>query len=149
LDVLKQEVMDLQVHLTDGELLTLAKQQSELIGKIEGHKKRAASVKAQLNADLTSLEAQLNAIATTIREQSTIKPVRVEHRADWPRNVVKVVRLDTGETIRERIPSEDERQQPMLTVEGGPEQAEGQPDMTPLEPLPETTEECEEPDDVG
>ena len=75
---------------------------------------RQTDIKAQMKARLTELEARKAQLAITISRGEEYRDVRVQDTPDYAAGTVHTVRMDTGECIRTRRLSEEERQQDML-----------------------------------
>ena len=59
---------------------------------------------------VSALDTEVRELMRHVREGAVDQEVRVEHTMDWKSNSVVTVRLDTGEEVRRRAMTPEERQ---------------------------------------
>jgi len=93
---------------------------AQVEGELEQHAIHEQNVKAELKATRNRLEAERSKLAAQVRSESEIRPVVVEHLADYVTGIVSETRGDTGVVLRQRELHPEERQGTLLAVfEGG------------------------------
>ena len=101
----------LPCKLTDQELLDYGAELGSTIQDISAEEARQTSMKTELKARMTALEAKSAELSTKITRQEELRDVKVEPRLDFKAGIYREVRTDTGEVIRERPITDDERQE--------------------------------------
>lgn len=119
----------LPVRLTKSELLERGNSLAlarEHYTRQRGEAKAAAAV---AKADLEEIEGEVDRLAGIVRAKAEPRPVETRVVRDYERGVVDTVRLDTGELVRTRAMTEQERQirifddgEEVVTVEAPQEQ---------------------------
>jgi len=112
----KQEGTELlKVVLTKPEKVDLSEEMAKAsvaIEDLEAQKKAAA---AHYDGEIKSAKAIVSVNARKIRDGFQMQPVKIETVHDWTDKSVTTTRLDTGEIIRSREMTANERQ---MTLEG-------------------------------
>lgn len=122
-ELLKTEPENLPVKLTQDEIRERGERLAAKEGELESHIQRAKQVKADLTANEKRLEADIQSLSLQIRDKSELRQIPCDHIADYKRGVVRVVRQDTEQVVRERAIEESEKQRRLDGVDGDP--AEG------------------------
>jgi hypothetical protein len=100
----------LACKLTDDELLRYGGELGSVIQDIAEEEDRQASLKQELKARLAGLEAKRTELATKLVRREELRDVEVQPERNYSASRYYEVRLDTGEVIRERPLSAEERQ---------------------------------------
>lgn len=100
----------LPVTLTDSELLTFAREQSAALHRRDKLEESFKTIKAQSNADIGREEETVHKCASIISTGVEWRNVECAEMHDYERSIVSIVRLDTGEVVRERVMSQEDRQ---------------------------------------
>lgn len=144
---------DLPVKLSQAELAGIAKE----IGRLSKHRgeleAQAKQVAAHWKDRIGGVDAQIHDLAQRADEGIENRPVECEEQKDYRVGEVRVVRLDTKETLEVRPMTSDERQ-PTLPLEEPPkkkkrgakadaEHAEAEQPEDPEEPPPEEEQQVE------
>lgn len=74
---------------------------------LEDKKKEKAAL---MRADMKELDKEIDELRTEVREKRELRPVQIEVEKDFERHLMHTVRIDTGERIRSRPMTLDERQ---------------------------------------
>jgi hypothetical protein len=108
------EDRELPCPLTDPELLAKGDALAAALQDLEAEKDGQATAKAQMKERLEALNNDVNRISRQIQERREFRmvPVDIEVK-DSGKALVCEVRKDTGEIIRERFMTEDERARPL------------------------------------
>ena len=117
-EIVGKHIEDLPVPLTDQEIKERSKRQAQVEGELEQHSIHEQNVKAELKATRNRLEAERSKLAAQVRSESEIRPVVVEHIADFVTGIVSEARADTGVVLRQRELHPEERQGTLLSVFG-------------------------------
>jgi len=113
---LKEYTELLPCVLTEAELLTFGEELGSVIQDMATEEDRQTSMKQELKARITKLESERTILATKITRKEELRDVSVEAQKDFHSNTHKVIRLDTGELVRERQLHPDEYQEEMKAV---------------------------------
>ena len=100
----------LPVTLTNDEVRVRGEELAGLVAEIneaEDAKKLAAS---EAKAAIDALDSKAAGIAEEIRSRRVYRDVEVREDLDAPSRVVSVIRLDTGEVVRERVATSSDLQ---------------------------------------
>lgn len=108
--VLGEKSVELPVTLEDETLLTRSKELGLQIAQIESTKADHKEQKAEMGRELREEETELARLARIVREGKEPRQVVCQERADYRAGQVYVVRTDTGELVRTRRMTGDERQ---------------------------------------
>jgi hypothetical protein len=101
---------NLQVHLTDAELLAVGREQAAALTRRNKHEEALNTFKAQIKADVGREEETIRKCTSMLESGMTWRDVECVEQHDFDRSVVTITRLDTGELVRERVMTEAERQ---------------------------------------
>lgn len=123
-ELLKTEPENLPVKLTQDEIRERGERLAAKEGELESHMQNAKQVKAGLTANEKRLEADIQNLSLQIRDKSELRLVQCDHIADYKRGVVRVVRQDTEQVVRERAIEESEKQRRLDGVD--PDPADGE-----------------------
>ena len=115
----------LKCPLTEAEIAELGKQASRAGAAIRQKEAELQAVKSQFKAEIDKLVAERNECEGKINAGWEFRPVDCEIIKDYRENTLRVVRLDTYETVRERTLTAEERQQLLLPKEGVGTETEG------------------------
>lgn len=113
----KNVVEELPCPLTDEETLEMS---SKLAGlhqqklEVEGKKKEAVN---DFGVRIKKIDAEVHLLSNNIYSGKETRNVECRMDYDWPAGKKTLVRLDTGEVVREEVISDFERQQHMEFVE--------------------------------
>lgn len=66
---------------------------------------------------LEVMDEQIGELARAVRDRTEDREVNIREEPDFKRGVMQIVRLDTGETVRERVLEEGERQGNLLDLD--------------------------------
>lgn len=100
----------LACKLTDEELLRYGGELGSVIQDIAEEEERQASLKQELKARLAGLEAKRTELATKIVRREELRDVEVQPERNYDASRYYEIRIDTGEVIKERPLSAEERQ---------------------------------------
>lgn len=117
--IVGKKVEDLPVQLTQDEITERGQRLAAVDGEIESHLQREKEVKANLKATRSRLEAERSLLSMVVRNREEARPVRVTLHGDHEAGLVFEIRDDTGEVVRTRPLTDDDRQ--LRLVEEGPE----------------------------
>lgn len=76
-----------------------------------------ADAKRTAKERIERLDAEIGAFGTEVRTATTVRPIEVEHCEDFATNTVRSTRTDTGELLRSRPMSAEERQRALFPHE--------------------------------
>jgi hypothetical protein len=102
---LQQEERRLEVKLTEAELLKRGDDMAAAECEIEKLKEERKA----LNVSIQNAAGTRAELAHTIERGTEEQPVQCEWRPDYPKNVFRLVRLDTGAEVDTRAMTADER----------------------------------------
>lgn len=109
-ELIGKHTEDLSCDLTSAEVLERGRRMAQVDGEIDAHTSHETNVKADLKATRARLEAERSKLAASVRSGTELRPVEVEHLADFEAGVVREIRIDTGRTVRDRVLLATERQ---------------------------------------
>ncbi len=115
-------IRSLPVPLTEREIRTKAGAMARLAQKADNLDQKAKDVGASIRAEAREARADATELRTQIIQESENRPVRCVERLDAKRNVVDIVREDTGDVVDTRPAEPGDRQLsmvPPLTKAGG------------------------------
>lgn len=115
--VLRQSTKNLKCALTDDEWKAHAMRHADVeqeMRDLEAQKKRVMS---DLKSREKALDSELSAIGHKVRTHSEYRDVPCQDEADYDRGVVITRRLDTGDSIAERVMLDSERQLQLVSGE--------------------------------
>jgi len=102
---------NLPVALTDDEIRKAGDALAMACEDITSEEARAKEIKDDLKNRMSSLEAERNRLAVLVRRKEEYRQVEVDIWFDYQRGMVEEIRTDTGEQIKIRPMTDDERQQ--------------------------------------
>jgi Skp family chaperone for outer membrane proteins len=121
--------------LTEAELRIQAEKMAQNLSQIAQYEADLKSIKKQIESDIARCQADLGSAVEKFRSGFEMRNVDCEVKKDFETNTVRTYRLDTGEMIRERALTAEERQL-MLDLEKKEEAPAGE--EKPGEDLPDT-----------
>lgn len=71
-------------------------------------------VSAELRTQIKALEGEISSLGRMVREKVETREVECKEVEAFGQNAVQVVRLDTGEVVRERAMTSDEQQRALF-----------------------------------
>ena len=102
------ETMILPVKLQDKEIKERGETLAELLRSIGEKEADKAMAAKEASNEIKKLEAEVGVVADAIRTGQEDREVEIERRPDYDRNVVEIVRVDTGEVVvTEELKDED------------------------------------------
>jgi len=104
---------NLACKLTDTELKEFGRKLATKCEDIASEESRQKDQKSEMKARLDGMEAERTSLAIVVRRQEEQRDVEVEEVFDYELGKVTQTRLDTGEEIRVRPMTNEERQQPL------------------------------------
>jgi hypothetical protein len=107
----------LKVPLTDADYKEYAIRIGQVGTEITQAEDGLAAVKSQFKARIDAATAKRNEYSAIINAGCEYKPVECHLIKDYQANAIVVVRLDTGEVVRERTMSIEERQRGLFVAE--------------------------------
>ena len=110
----KKTKESLKCQLSDKEILELGKQSARVGSAIRQKESELQAVKSQFKAELDKLVAERNELETKINAGWEFRTVDCEIIKDFRENTLRVVRLDTFDTVRERTLTAEERQHNLI-----------------------------------
>ncbi len=108
---MQKEVMELPVKLTDDQMLRLGRQLAAKVQEIAQVEAEKAAANKEFNDQLKELDAELKDLAKRHRRGAEDRPVDCVWKFDYGRGVKRLVRLDTGDSVRGPEPLTDEDRQ--------------------------------------
>ncbi len=117
----KKSRESLKCLLTESEISELGKRGARAGAAIRQKESELQAVKSQFKAEIDKLQAERNECEGKINTGWEFRPVDCKMIKDFRENTLRVVRLDTYETVRERTLTAEERQQLLLPKEVGTE----------------------------
>lgn len=115
-EVLSAEQETLEVKLNRDELEARSQLLGSQLGRLEELEAKEKAFKEGLKKERTPLDTEVRFLGRVIRRKTEPRPVLVETIADYERGVAIAIRTDTGEVIRERELSFDERQPTLIPM---------------------------------
>ncbi len=100
----------LKCPLTEAELRAQAEKMAQNLSQIAQYEADLKSIKKQIESDIARCQADLGSAVEKFRSGFEMRNVDCEVQKDFQTNTVRTYRLDTGEMIRERALTAEERQ---------------------------------------
>ncbi len=100
----------LKCTLTEAELRAQAEKMAQNLSQIAQYEADLKSIKKQIESDIARCQADLGSAVEKFRSGFEMRNVDCEVKKDFDTNTVRSYRLDTGEMIRERALTAEERQ---------------------------------------
>ena len=110
LRTLATSIRNLPCKLTDEEVQAKGEELAKAFKEIEAEEEHQKSVRASMKAKLDSMNLAASTLSTQITERLECREVEVEFVLDDESQLVKTVRIDTGEVIDVRQATQDELQ---------------------------------------
>lgn len=104
---------NLPCKLTEAELKEFGRKLAVKCEDIAAEESRQKDQKSEMKARLDGMESERSIFALVVRRQEEQRDVEVEELFDYEAGKVIQTRLDTGEEIRVRPMTNEERQQPL------------------------------------
>lgn len=117
--VLDRHNETLLTALTDAEFTDRAAKLARAVQEVGSLTAKHTDMKAQMKADLTRAESERDLLAMVVSRKAENREAIVEVRANYQDGRAYCVRLDTGEIVRHRLLTDQEKQQP-LNYDGEP-----------------------------
>lgn len=115
----ERTMIELVCQLTQEEIAERAYDAGQVDQQIMAKEMAFDSIKKTQKAEIEELMGQRRTLLREIRNRQTERDVECEvHRIFHPEFVVRVIRLDTGEVVRERPMSMEERQGQLVGITG-------------------------------
>lgn len=117
-----QDVMTerLPVKLRNDELLAKADELARKLHEISQEETDQEAVKASLKDRMKRFEKEADGLAEIVRTKSEMRAVEVWDHQDNARGIVETIRADTGEVIRTRVQTTEERNLKLFPREADP-----------------------------
>lgn len=106
----------LPVDLTEAEWAQRAEEMAKVYGQIEETDEKIATAKAAHKERRKVLDEQFTELARQVRTRKEERMVECEERANWDDGRMETWRLDTGEMLRARDMTPQERQRTLDVV---------------------------------
>jgi hypothetical protein len=100
----------LKCMLTQAQLKEQAEKMADNLSQIAQYEADLKSIKRQIEADIAKCQSELTSAHERYRSRFEMKNVDCEVRKNFETNTVTVIRTDTGEVVRERALTAEERQ---------------------------------------
>lgn len=100
----------LKCMLTEAQLKEQAEKMADNLSQIAQYEADLKSIKRQIEADIAKCQSELTSAHEKYRSGFQMANIDCEVRKNFQTNTVTVIRLDTGEMIRERALTAEERQ---------------------------------------
>jgi hypothetical protein len=104
-------VKNLPCKLTDAELKEFSRKLAVKCEDINAEESRQKDLKSEMKARLDGMESERTQLAICVRRQEEQRDVECDEAFDYELGKVTVTRNDTGEEIRVRAMTTEERQQ--------------------------------------
>lgn len=108
-EIITETTRGLPVSLTDEEMAERGYQLGKLEREIREREENRRSVMRDLKAQIDADRGRAVELAETLESRTEDRAVPVRIEGSFSGNVVRVVRVDTGEVVEERAMSADER----------------------------------------
>lgn|SRR5678815_803434 len=99
-----------RVELSQDEIAERAQRAAHLLQKRDDRDADSKAAQKAAKAEIERIEAEMRAMSAEVRDKATYKPVPCERQYIYRTGVVREIRTDTGEVLRERPMSDRERQ---------------------------------------
>lgn len=134
----------LPVKLTKEEVRTKGERIAELVIDVVDIEDEKKTVTKEYAARLKALGKEIRGLSREVRSGEEEREVECEERIDHGRNVIEIVRMDTGEVVAHRPMEDYDRQRELQEIEGTldgvanvskeePESAFDEDDVTPMD----------------
>jgi hypothetical protein len=100
----------LKCPLTEAEMKAQAEKMAQNLSQIAQYEADLKSIKKQIESDIARCQAELGSAVEKYRSGFEMRNIDCEIIKNFETNTVSIKRLDTGETIRERAMTAEERQ---------------------------------------
>lgn len=104
---------DLPCKLTESELKEFGRKLAVKCEDIAAEESRQKDQKSEMKARLDGMESERSILALVVRRQEEQRDVECEEEFNYESGKVTVSRTDTGEELRVRPMTNEERQQPL------------------------------------
>lgn len=108
--MLRETTEKLLCRLTPDEFIARASALARVVQDMHGEEQRQTDMKAQMKAAIASLDAERDQLSLVVSRSAELRDVRVTEDADYARGIAITWRTDTGEEVRRRPLSDQERQ---------------------------------------
>lgn len=127
------ETEHLPCPLTDDEWNERSEHCARLIAERDMRAEAAKNQAKQAKEELAEMDSEIRELSREIRDRRTWRDVQVRNEPDYADGVMTTVRCDTGEVIRTRPLTLDEKQQklPTMDVISEPDPDLGKDDVAP------------------
>lgn len=127
------ETEHLPCPLTDEEWSERSEHCARLIAERDTYAEEAKREAKAVKEELAGMDAQIRGLSREIRDRRTWRDVQVRVEPDYEAGVMETTRCDTGEVIRTRPLTLDEKQQklPTMDVISEPDPDLGKDDVAP------------------
>ena len=115
----------LPCKLTGEEIQAKAQIAARRLAERDTLEDQLSTVKSEFKAKLEDIDAEVRETMRHVREGAIERSVQVETLMDWKSNSVTTVRLDTGEVIRTRAMTPEERQTRLFDLDDDKDAAAG------------------------
>lgn len=105
-----KEKKPLECQLTDPELKILSKELADEFYMRSLAEHRLEKVRAEIKGEIAAHNEKIERCITLIKSEKETRPVEVKITLDFKTGMKTILRLDTGEIIREQKLTDDERQ---------------------------------------
>ena len=109
MQIIETRTRHLPVALTQEELRTVSLEFADTFHELNAEEQTQKNVKDQMKAKLSELNAKLTRLSSVVRNGMEYRAVEVEYRLT-DLGFVQEARLDTGEILASRPPTDSERQ---------------------------------------
>lgn len=97
-------------HLSETEYMDRANALARACGDVRTVESKHANMKAQMKSELTDVETERDRLGDVVRAKAELRDVMVSCLADDRQGLALYIRADTGEEIRRRPLTDQERQ---------------------------------------
>lgn len=108
--LMAEYLLELPVVLLTEELLDRGARLAKLEDVLAEHEAHSESVKRELKAKEAHIAAERSFLANVVRNKKEPRQVQVREVANFETNMLAVIRQDTGEVVRDRPLTAEERQ---------------------------------------
>jgi len=104
----------LKCILTEGEKREIAQNLAVAVMSRDEAEGALKSAQTQIKSKIALHEAELTSFAEKLRSGFEMRNVECEIEGDYKTGTVSIIRLDTGEIVRDRVMTNDERQKKLF-----------------------------------
>jgi hypothetical protein len=115
-ELLEAEPEMLEVKLNPAEVLQRGEMLAATLGELEALDAEEREFKERLKKARAPLQSDVTQLSKVVRRKAELRPVLVETTADFERGLAVSFRVDTGEVIRERDLTAEERQGKLISI---------------------------------